>query len=131
MARADLDALEVIGGIVFVAFGLVQTQVLPSKILGFDLLTSLHTFSGGGDTADITIAMLASLTILGMTLYSNDFDFSGWSALDLFLFVSTVWLILAPPFVPIVESFVSEGSWGAMLAVGIQSLGYGFLSWVN
>jgi hypothetical protein len=131
MARGDLEAIEVLGSVFFVAFGLVQTEVLPSMILGLDLQMSLLSLSGGGDTATITPAMIGSLAILGGTLYNNDVEFDAWMALDLWLFVVTIWLILAPPFVPIIEGLIATGGWGGMVAVAIQSLGYGFLSWVN
>jgi hypothetical protein len=131
MGRAQIEALEVVGGVFFVAFGLVQTKVLESEILGFDLLMPLFEISGGGDTATITPAMIASLAILFGTLYNNDIEFNTWAALDFWLFLVTIWLILSPPFVPIIEGLIASGGWGGMVAVAIQSLGYGFLSWVD
>jgi hypothetical protein len=131
MARSDIEALEVVGGVFFVVFGLVQTKVIPSKVLGFDLLMSLFSISGGGDTATITPAMVASLAILVATLYNNDVEFDTWAALDFWLFLVTIWLILSPPFVPIIEGLIASGGWGGVVAVAIQSLGYGFLSWVD
>jgi len=131
MGRAQIEALEVVGGVFFVAFGLVQTKVLASTVLGFDLLMPLLKLSGGGDTATITPAMIASLAILFGTLYNNDIEFNTWAALDFWLFLVTVWLIFSPPFVPIIEGLIASGGWGGMVAVAIQSLGYGFLSWVD
>jgi hypothetical protein len=131
MGRAQIEALEVVGGVFFVAFGLVQTKVLESEILGFDLLMPLFEISGGGDTATITPAMIASLAILFGTLYNNDIEFNTWAALDFWLFLVTIWLILSPPFVPIIEGLIASGGWGGVVAVAIQSLGYGFLSWVD
>jgi hypothetical protein len=130
--RADIEVHEIIMGAFFSVFSLVQVNLIEqSTILGFDLLGSVHTFTGGGDTASITPAMLGMIVILAFTMYSNDWSPSLYAGMDIWIIVVTVWLIIAPPFVPILEAMIETSMLPGLVAFLIQVVGYGSASYLQ
>lgn len=130
--KSDIDVHEIVLGVLFALFGLTQLQLLnQSTILGLDLLGSVHTFSSGGHTATISWAMIGAIAILAITMWTNDWTPSLTAGIDIWIIIVTVWLILAPPFVPILESVLTDSMLPGIIAFTIQMIGYGSASYLQ
>jgi hypothetical protein len=115
---------------VFVAASMISLGLIDSQWFGIDFAGTVFQFSGGGDTTTITIATLISLSVIGYAYYTNRQDISSMERVEIWIITATVALILAPPFVPVLNEFLS-GDFPGFVALIVQAGGYYSLSFTG
>lgn len=108
---------------------LSQLEIIDLSGLPISPSTEIWTATAdSGHTTVITLAMLISLAALGMILYTNDLGFDSLSYFQVSLLAITTWLILSPPFVPIMDSLITSTDGPKLLAFLVQTSSVTMLS---
>jgi hypothetical protein len=106
------------------SLGLVSVDILPFVNLGEVLI----------DFGNIewTIGRLLSIGALGAVVINRDdpLNFDGWGVIEVWVFYATVGLIIAPPFFPTFEGWITETP-AAFLSFTAQSIGFALITYVN
>lgn len=111
----------------FVISAGVDAGLFDFKLWGFDFAEPLVSFSHGGA---ITAATLLSLFALGVAFATNRPDFSYMGAVQSWVAVATIALVIVPPFMPLLNEFLSIGIAGS-IAVIIQASGFYTLAYLG
>lgn len=123
MAQMRFDLIDVAPLIAFVAASLVSLE-LATNFPGADFLAQgFYTFAEGGTSVTLSVGAVLQILSLFVALYTNDLSFSALGGIQLWLVIVTIWLVLAPPFMPILDAYLS-GS-GAVVAFLVQTVGFG------
>lgn len=129
MADFDLDTELFIIFPVFAlgtaaTLGIVESTVLPWFDLGEVVIET------GG--IEWTIGRVLALASLAAIIINRDdpLDFDGWGVLEAWALYVTVGLIVAPPFFPAFEGWITETP-AAFVSFTVQSIGFGLISWIN
>lgn len=127
MARNQFDVIDMIAGMAFLLFGLLHLGAFEPGALSF-LNMEIWTYSSQGWENSVTLAFVGSLVSFGVIIFTNDWQRGSQSAIQLLLVIVTLWLILSPPFMPIMAGLLDQQT-AAMAAVAIQfatslSVGY-------
>jgi hypothetical protein len=104
------------------SLGLVGTDILPFVNLGDTLLTT--------GSIDWTIGRGTALVSLIAVLVNRDASVFDTGGIDLWVAYATIGLVLAPPFLPALESTLAEQP-AAIIAFVVQSIGFTLVSWSN
>ncbi|WP_324758170.1 hypothetical protein [Haloarcula montana] len=131
MATGRFDLPDAALSPIFVAASMISLGLIDSQWFGIDFANAVYTFSGSSGSTEITIATVISLAVIGYAYYTNRQDISSFERLEIWIITATVALILAPPFVPILEDLVSGGDFPAFIALIIQAGGYYSLSFTG
>jgi len=109
------------------SLGLVDSTVIP----GIDLAMVLHDFTGAGE---LTLGRAISVGALVAIVVNRDVPMmqriKAWSGIEAWVVYATVGMILAPPLVPTIESFLSATP-AAYFALLVQAFGFAIVSWLN
>jgi hypothetical protein len=131
MATGRFDLPDAALSPIFVVASMISLGLIPSEWFGIDFANAVYTFSGSSGSTEITIATVISLAVIGYAYYTNRQDLSQFERLEIWIITATVALILAPPFVPILEDLISGGDFPAFIALIIQAGGYYSLSFTG
>jgi hypothetical protein len=93
-------------------------------------LVDLKTVLIGVNGVDFTIARTMSLAALAIAVINRDTGFSDLGAIDVWAMWVTAGLVIAPPFVPLLEGTLLEAPY-SVAAFVIQTLGITIVSYVN
>ncbi|MXR52313.1 hypothetical protein GRX03_11955 [Halovenus sp. WSH3] len=104
--------------------GLVAADWLPVISLG-DVFVEVSGIQW-------TIGRLLSVGALGAVILNRDdpLDFDAWGVLEVWVLYVTVGLIIAPPFFPVFEGWITETP-AAFVSFTIQSIGFALITYVN
>jgi len=130
MATGKFDIPDAALSPIFVAASMISLGLIDSQWFGFDFAGAVYTFSGSSGSTEITLATLISLGVLGYAYYTNRQDISSMERVEIWIVVATVALVLTPPFVPILEQFLSNDL-PAFAALIVQAGGYYALSFTG
>lgn len=108
-----------------------QLGFLNVSLLGISLSDILYSFSANGYVTNISLGMVISLIALLYVLWTNDLGWRGWSGLQIWLVIAVIWLVISPPFVPIMHTLLLGSSIGAFVAFFLQTIGYTTLSYLG
>ena len=122
----DIEDIPFVFVFSFAAAAGLGLFVLPLPVI--DLDATLFTLGEGAGKLAITFATIASLLSLAFTLYTNQLDYSAMSAVEYWIFLATVGLVLATPF-DIIISTVLPNETAAFAAWIVQSTGVLVLSY--
>jgi len=129
MTQMQYDAEDIIGMIVFI-FGTSGTLGwVDFSFFGIGLDDVLYTISADGYASQLTVGIFLSILGLGIIIATNDFAWRAYSGFQIWLVIAVVWLVISPPFVPIMKTITFGSDLGGVLAFVTQSMGAGFLSW--
>lgn len=131
MTDMAIDGEDLIALPVFMIGSMGQLGFLSLSIAGFSLSDVLYSFSADGYTTQISIGLILSLAALAYVLWTNDLGWRGWSAMQIWLVITVIWLVLSPPFVPIMQTLLLGSEWGAFGAFVLQTVGYTTLSYLG
>jgi len=106
---------------------LVSLSLLEASAIPVDLSATLIDLGSDHSFSIANILAIASLGYVGAT---NEWGADGLSAMQAWIVIATVALIVAPPFVPILETTLAEtpaGIFAALLQIG----GYATFSYLG
>ena len=106
------------------SLGLVAADWLPFVALG-DVLIEFGNI-------EWTIGRLISIGALGAVVVNRDdpLDFDAWGVLEVWVLYVTIGLIIAPPFFPTFEGWITETP-AAFMSFTVQSIGFALVTYVN
>jgi len=132
MTRGKIDPVDLVAMPVFLLGSLIELDLLPVDsvpLLG-DPAQVLFTLGSGAGSVEITLGTAMTLGALAVVAYTNEWDTAQLAGIQLWIIIATVGLIILPPFVPLLENWLS-GSLAAVGALVIQTSGYTILSYVG
>lgn len=133
MAQLEYDGIDIAALIPFMAGSLASLGLwnpgLP--LVDVALTDALWTFSADGYTTQISIAILLSLSAVAIVMATNDVGFGTLTTVQIWVVLVTVWLILAPPFVPLLSAVLESSQWAGFVAFLIQSVGITILGFLG
>lgn len=121
MTKNQFDLVDMLlsaGFLLFGIFHLGAINLADGSVLSL-LTTELWSFSNAGWTTSITVAFAGSLLSFGGIAVTNDWQASAHGAVQFVLVLVTFWLILSPPFIPLMELFLSVKG-AAFVSLGVQ-----------
>jgi len=105
----------------------VSLGIVSSNLAGvFDLKTVLIGWNG----VEFTVARVMSLVALVVAVVNRDSGFTDLGAMDFWAMWVTAGLVIAPPFVTLLEGTLLEAPY-SIAAFVIQTLGITIVSYVN
>ena len=127
MTRNQVDLEDLANYLVYFFFSFLSFEWMQKDIplIGTDLNFELMTFAGPMQEITLTFPRLVLILSLGYLLWTNDLDWSAYTAFQVFAVVALVWMVISPPFVPIMYMLVSEYWFASIAAFFIQSVGFG------
>lgn len=130
MSTLNVDMEDFVPLVLFSIAGLVSLGLATQWPGASYLQEGFWAFSDSGTTVTISWGMIVSLSSLGAIMYTNSVTWSSLGGIQLWLVLVTIWLILAPPFVPILGALLSS-QFAAMIAFIIQTTGAGSLAYMG
>jgi hypothetical protein len=104
--------------------GLVESTILP----WFNLGETMIQLGGIEWTIGRVISVVA---LLGVIINRDDpLDFDGWGIIEMWTFYVTIGLIVAPPFFPAFEGWITETP-AAFVSFTVQSIGFALITYIN
>ena len=131
MTDLALDGNDLLALPVFMLGSLGQLGFLSLSVAGISLSTVLYSVTADGYTTQISLGLLLSIAALGYVMWTNDLGWRGWSGLQIWLVIVVVWLVLSPPFVPIMKTLLLGSTWGGFVAFVLQTIGFSTLSYLG
>lgn len=133
MARNQVDLVDLANYFVYFVFSFLSFEwmewTLP--VINTDLNFTLMTFAAETQEIAVTFPRLALIGSLGYLLWTNDLDWSAYSAFQIFAVLALVWMIISPPFVPIMYAITQEVAIASIFAFFIQSIGYAVVMYMG
>ncbi|WP_323192874.1 hypothetical protein [Halostella sp. PRR32] len=131
MSKLEADVGDSIWMGLFVVASAAQLRVTDVTPFGFDPATELWAFTADGWTTSITVAAVVALASLGAIMWTNDVGLDALSGLQGWMVLVVIWLVLAPPFMPIMTELTMGSDAGKFLAMMIQFVGVGVVSYLG
>lgn len=130
MSYGEVDFVDLLAFPVFLLGGLQQTGIMdPITFEGYSVMDVLVDLPA---TDGITVAMLLSLGSIAVVLATNRPSIrNGLSLAQYWVVVVMFGLIVAPPFIPIIDGLIESSVAVGFVALLIQSAGYMLLSWLG
>lgn len=126
--KGQIDAVDLLAFPVFLLAGALELGLLDSfSVMGLNPLDTL--FSLGPETT-ISYATAVMIVVFGVVLYTNDWEWgSEWGAINGYLALATLLLVVSPPLVPAMESLLGSTTIAGLFAFTVQSAGYAAVSY--
>lgn len=131
MAKKNLDLNDAVVSPFFVLASGVQAGLFSLVLFGFDFAAPIFTIGSGVGAIQLTIAKSIAIGALAVALATNKPNFSAMGGLQVWVAVATIGLILAPPFSPMLQSFIQTNAVAGIVALVVQSAGYYTLSYLG
>jgi len=133
MARNQVDLIDLGNYFVYFIFSFLSFEWMNWQlpILNTDLNFALLTFSSPTQEVAITFPRLALIASLVYLLWTNDLNWDAYSAFQIFAVFALVWMIISPPFVPIMYVLVQDVAISSIIAFFIQSIGYAVVMYMG
>lgn len=125
-SKMSVNVADFIALPIYVVALLVTHGMLSATPLGIDLAATMAL--GGGSR--LSFAALVAIGCLAYVGYSNDWDNANLTWIQGWIMVTTVLLIITPPFVPIVANTLAAGP-AALVAMAIQLGGFAAFSFLG
>ena len=133
MADLSVDGLDLFALPVFIAGSLASLGWLSLTVPLTDLSLSstLWSTTADGYTTQISLGIILSSVALAYVLWTNDLGWRGWSGLQIWVVAVTFWLILSPPFVPIMDMLLAGSEFAKLAAFTLQTIGFSTVSYLG
>ncbi|WP_181687322.1 hypothetical protein [Halorhabdus salina] len=123
MARHTFDYFDMVFLGLFVFGSIGSFGWLTFDLFGIGLQDTLYTFAADGYTTQFTIGTFLMLVAVVAVLVTNDLSLSFMSGTQIWMAIAVGWLVLSPPFVPLMNDLIIQNSLGSIVAFVIQSTG--------
>lgn len=127
MARGKIDLNDGVVSPFFVISAAIDNGIVSMQIFGWDFAEPFLSFGAG---AGVSTATVISILALAVAFVTNRPDFSKMGAVQTWVAIATIGLVIAPPFVPVISSILGYTIAG-LLALVIQAVGYYNLSYLG
>lgn len=129
MVRGKFDVLDMLAFPIFSFTALTDNGLLPHiEVLGWSASDVL--WSAGAHT-EITWATLISILALTLVIATNRPKISVYGGIQSWIILTTAVLVIAPPFVPLLDGIIVSSNIVGFLAFTAQSSGYLAASWMG
>ena len=92
---------------------------------------TIFELGSGAEAAEFSIAKLVSLVALFAAIASNRTDFSALNSVEYWVAVTTIGLVIAPPFMPLIQGFIQQSMVAGAFALIIQAGGFFIISYLG
>ena len=133
MANNQLDLIDAIPGLMYL-FGSLASVGLVSMtlpVLDLSLVETIWSLSAQGETVTFSLATLLSIAGLGWILWTNNLSLRAMGSAQIFIAIAVVGLVIAPPFIPILDALLMGSDFAAVVSLGIQWYGVINLSYMG
>jgi hypothetical protein len=133
MAQGEIDVLDLPFFVLFFIGGLIHNGITSFgevPVIDFHLADPLFSL-GTTYPAEITPAMLLTIGGLGAAIVTNEWGIDGTSAVQFYVVIVTIMLIVLQPFIPLLNEFLLASEGAALVALMIQSYGYISVSYLG
>ena len=128
MAVREVDLELWVLAPVFALAAAVSLGLVSSSLLGVDWLMSIWSPT---ESVDVSLAAAVSIAALGAVFVNRDsWALNDFSTIELWAVYVTVGLVIAPPFIPIVQDTILGSVW-APIAWIVQTTGFALVSYLN
>lgn len=129
MSYGEVDAIDLVAFPLFLIGGLTQLGLMTApEVMGIGLSDTLLDL--GAETS-LTIATAVALAAIAIVITTNKPNLRrGRGYIQFWVVAATVGLVIAPPFVPILENLLNGGI-ASGVALLLQSAGYMIVSWLG
>lgn len=131
MGFGEIDMNDALVSPFFVLASGVQADLFGLELFGFDFASTIVTFGSGAESVEITAARIIAVVAILVAFASNKPDLSAMTGVQTLLTISTIGLVLAPPFTPILADFITGHTIAGLLALIIQSGGFYSISYLG
>ena len=115
----------------FVLASGVQANLFALVLFGFDFSTIIFSVGSGAEAVEVSAARMIAVTAILVALATNKPDFSAMGTIQVWTAVTTIGLVLAPPFSPALQSLIGGSTVAGIFALVIQSAGFYALSYLG
>ena len=133
MARNSIDAVDIIPGLMYLFGSLASVGMVSMTIPVVDIsvVEALYSLSYQSETVTFTLAKIMSIIGLGWILITNDLSLRAMGPVQIFMSIAIVGLVIAPPFIPILNALLLGSDFAAVISPGIQWYGVINLSYAG
>lgn len=129
MTRGDVDLEDLALMPIFALASLFANDVIPGDALGaLDPTQTLFTL---GPETSISIATIVAVVALGVVLWTNQPRLDPYGGIQAWVVIATVALIIAPPFVPLLENYLTAFPMLGIVSFILQTTGYTIASFMG
>jgi hypothetical protein len=129
--KGKIDLNDAVVSPFFVLASAISVGLISFSLFGIDFASAAFEFAANsGQTVAISYAQIIAVVALLVAYATNKPDFSGMGAIEMWAVVATVALVVAPPFVPIIQELLSNDLAG-LLAIVVQAGGFYSLSYLG
>lgn len=117
-------------GAVFLLSSAVSVGLLtvPGTTIFTDALLS---FGPSDAVVEVSLSRVISLAALVATIATNRTDFSQLVGVEWWVAITTIGLVIAPPFAPIIEHFLNASPVAGAVSIALQAGGYATISYLG
>lgn len=101
------------------------------SILGWYLGDVVYVLGSGPGAVEVTGAKVLALVALFGTIATNRTDFSKLVGIEYWIAITTIGLVIAPPFMPLVESLITGSIIIGLFSIMLQAGGFYAISYLG
>jgi hypothetical protein len=130
MAFGRIDWDDRLFGAIFLLSSAVSVGLLtvPGTTLFSD---TLFTLGSGGAAVAVSISKAISFVALMATIATNRTDFSKLVGVEWWVAIATIGLVVAPPFMPLLDQLISQSVVAGSVAIALQAGGFAIISYLG
>lgn len=129
--RGKIDLNDAVVSPFFVLASGVQADLFTLDLFGVNFADPVFTLGTGTGSLSISIAQIIAITALGIAFATNRPKLSEMAPAETWVALATVGLVLAPPFMPALESLIQSSPIPGLVALSIQAGGFYTLSYLG
>lgn len=133
MADLQYDGIDLPGVIIYLigALATLGWAELSVPLTDIVLSDTLWTLTANGYSSNVSLATLLTLLGIFWIAATNDLGWRGWSALQIWIVASTIWMVISPPFVPLMHAILMGSEWAKVIAFSLQTIGVGLIAYLG
>ncbi|WP_436934095.1 hypothetical protein [Halovenus marina] len=127
MTRGKLDLNDSVVSPWFVLSAAIAVGLVEFSLFGFNFADPLINLPDGGG---ISAAKIISLLALATAFATNRPNFDKMGAVETWVAIVTIGLVIAPPFFPLLDALLGN-EFAGLIAVVVQSAGFYALAYLG
>lgn len=131
MGFGKVDLNDAVVSPFFVLASGVQADLFDLVLFGFDFASVIVTLGSGTGAVEITAARIIAVAAVLVAFASNKPDFDQMGAIETWVAIATIGLVLAPPFAPVLGDLITGHTVAGIVALVIQAGGFYSISYLG